>query len=129
MYVWHVGHGTPNRPFIQPTPLDGQIAPYAGFPSVAAARGFLPMQNDTRRWDWNSNDADVCCITKDPHDPLSANRSWVIWGAGTQGRPPKPPLTKANHCANVVGTANMSLSQLLADHFKPRSTGPVVAAG
>ena len=49
----------------------------------------------------------------------NASVSYVIWGAGTQGRAPKPPLTKANHCANVVATANLSLPQLLAAHFKP----------
>jgi hypothetical protein len=68
-------------------------------------------------WDWNSNDADLCCMTT---DPKMANLSYVIWGAGTQGRTPKPPLTKANHCANVVATANVSLPHLLADHFRPQ---------
>ena len=60
---------------------DGQVSPYANFPAVAAARGFLPMENTTR-WDWNSNDADVCCITKDQGSAYSTNTSWVIWGAG-----------------------------------------------
>jgi hypothetical protein len=67
------------------------------------------------RWDWNSNDADVCCM----NSAANSSVSYVIWGAGTQGRKPKAPLTKANHCANVVATANVSLPQLLADHFKP----------
>ena len=40
-------------------------------------------------------------------------------GAGMQGRKPNPPLTKANHCANVVATANMSLPEVMAAHFKP----------
>ena len=48
-----------------------------------------------------------------------AKKSYVIWGAGTQGRKPDLPLTKANHCANVVATANMSLPELMAAHFKP----------
>ncbi len=100
-----------NAPFIEPTVEDGQIAPFAGFPKVAESRGFLPMANDTSRWDWNSNDADVCCMG-------GGNSSWVIWGAGTQGAAPKPPLSKANHCANIVATANLSLAQLLVDHFK-----------
>ena len=66
---------------------------------------------------WNSNDADVCCMNSGGEP----NKSYVIWGAGTQGRAPDVPLTKRNHCANVVGTANVSLPQLLADHFKPVS--------
>ena len=69
---------------------------------------------NTARWDWNSNDADVCCMNM----PRAAGRSFVVWGAGTQGKAPKPPLTKANHCTNVVATANMSLPQLLAAHFQ-----------
>jgi hypothetical protein len=79
------------------------------------------MEN-TSRWDWNSNDADVCCITS-TSDERYATKSFVIWGAGTQGRVPEPPLTKANHCANVVATANMSLPELLAAHFKPTNQG------
>ena len=102
---------SPNRPFIEPSPADGTIAPYAGFPELAQARGFVPMEN-TSRWDWNSNDADVCCMNS------KADVSYVVWGAGTQGRTPHPPLTKANHCANVIATANISLPQLLANHFK-----------
>ena len=69
------------------------------------------------RWDWNSNDADVCCMNS---PATSSASSYVIWGAGTQGRTPDPPLTIANHCANVVAVANTSLPQLLADHFKHR---------
>ena len=63
---------------------------------------------------WNSNDADVCCMGKGGEHGVS----YVIWGAGTQGKAPEPPLTKANHCANVVGVANVSLPHLLADHFE-----------
>jgi hypothetical protein len=107
---------SPNAPFIKPTPKDGTVSPFAGFPAVASARGFDPMAADTSRWDWNSNDADVCCMNA----AAGTNQSWVIWGAGTQGKAPKPPLTRANHCANVVAVANVSLPQLLADHFKQK---------
>merc|ERR1740117_596849 len=100
--------------------MDGTVSEFAGFPAIAAARGFEPMENTTR-WDWNSNDADVCCMNSGGEEGVS----YVIWGAGTQGQAPLQPLTKANHCANVVATANVSLPQLLADHFKQR---PVVRA-
>ena len=83
------------------------------------------MEKDVSGWDWNSNDADVCCMNMyavvdegDAGVPLLAASSYVVWGAGTQGRTPHPPLTRANHCANVVATANVSLPQLLANHFK-----------
>ena len=60
----------------------------------------------------------VCCITKDQGSVYAQNASWVVWGAGTQGRAPKPPLTRANHCANVVATAGVPLPELLSNHFK-----------
>jgi hypothetical protein len=108
---------SPNAPFLEPTELDAQVAPYAGFPAVAEQRMFRPMAGDNwTKWDHNSNDADVCCMTT---DPAFQNTSLVIFGAGTQGAPPKPPLTKANHCANIVATASMGLPQLLARHFDP----------
>ena len=66
------------------------------------------MEN-TMLWDWNSNDADVCCITKDAASIYSTNNSFVIWGADTQGGTPEPPNTKANHCCNIVATSAMSL--------------------
>ena len=104
---------SPHAPFIAPSPADGLVAPFNGFPAVAAARGFGPMATpNTDRWDWNSNDADVCCMDMD------AERSYVVWGAGTQGHAPKPPLTKANHCTNVVVISNVSLPQLLTSHFE-----------
>jgi len=108
---------SPNAPFLAPSAADAQISNLFGFtPQRAAARGFTPMAGaaNVTRWDLNSNDADVCCMTKDAR---FANTSLVVWGAGTQGRPPKAPLTKANHCANVIAQAPMSLPQLLAAHF------------
>lgn len=102
-----------NAPFIKPTPADAQVSPFAAFPKVANERGFDPMNEDWTRYDWNSNDADVCCMTSDVYD-----KAYVIWGAGTQGKTPKPPLTRANHCTNVVAVANISLSELLMKHFE-----------
>jgi hypothetical protein len=105
--------------FIAPSAADAQVSNFAGFnASVAVARNFTPNMEgpqNYKRWDWNSNDADVCCMTKDAR---YATKSYVIWGAGTQGGTPKPPLTRANHCANVVATAAMSLPELLAAQFK-----------
>lgn len=108
---------SPNAPFLEPSEADAQVAPFAGFPAVATQRLFPPMSGDNwTKWDHNSNDADVCCMTT---DPAFATQAYVVYGAGTQGAAPKPPLTKANHCVNVVATANMSLPALLARHFEP----------
>lgn len=112
-----------NTPWIESSAADAQISNIAGFNSdVAKTRKFAPDMagpSNYSRWDWNSNDADVCCMTKNKSSVYATSKSWVLWGAGTQGKAPKPPLTRANHCANVVAAANMSLPELLAAHFKP----------
>ena len=117
---------SPNRPFIQPTRADAQVAPYNGFPAVQEIRGFPPMSCDQcwTKWDWNSNDADVAYL--DPSNSSNSNKTWIIWGAGTQGKIPKPPLTLANHCTNVVAVANMSLANLFQHHFLLRDTPTAV---
>ena len=113
---------TANTPWIASSAADAQVSNIAGFNAqVAEARFFSPDMvgpSNYTRWDWNSNDADVCCMTKNKTSVYATSKSWVIWGAGTQGKTPKPPLTRANHCANIVATANMSLPELLAAHFK-----------
>jgi len=83
-------------------------------PLLLPMRLLLPPPLTLQRRDHNSNDADVCCITS---DAKFAKSSLVVYGAGTQGGTPKPPLTRANHCANVVATANVSLLELMARHF------------
>ena len=40
---------------------DGAVAPFAGFASDAVRKDFPVMEKDVPAWDWNSNDADVCC--------------------------------------------------------------------
>merc|ERR1712125_207124 len=55
---WELSSQTP---FINPSPDDAVVSPYAGFHEVVAERGFDLMSADWKRWDWNSNDADVCC--------------------------------------------------------------------
>jgi len=52
------------------------------------------------------------------NDTAYAHKSWVVYGAGTQGRAPKPPLTSANHAINAVAEAPVSLPELLAAHFR-----------
>ena len=104
-----------NRPFIQPTARDALVSPFAGFSYFAKDRGFIPDMENATLWDWYSNDADVCCVTKDTE---YQHKSYIVWGAGTQGQAPLPPLTKKNFCANVVGVANLSLPELMIAHFQ-----------
>eukprot|EP00666_Eupelagonemidae_sp_cell4sb_P012889 gene12889-biopygen38218 len=44
---------------------------------------------------------------------LDVKGSYVIWGAGTQGRSPEAPLDGAKAGVNVVATADMPLDKLL----------------
>ena len=97
-----------SRPLIAPTAADATVSPLGGFPANAARMGFGPMEGHPEAWDWNSNDGDVCCSG-------SANGSWLVWGASTQGRKPTPPVTHG--CANVVGHSALPLAELLAAYF------------
>eukprot|EP01062_Namystynia_karyoxenos_P003265 TRINITY_DN1115_c0_g1_i1.p2 TRINITY_DN1115_c0_g1~~TRINITY_DN1115_c0_g1_i1.p2 ORF type:complete len:358 (+),score=94.89 TRINITY_DN1115_c0_g1_i1:63-1076(+) len=95
---------------VQPSPADAAVAPYVGFPEDASRKDFDPMHANWKDWDWNSNDADVCC------HGVSEGGSWLIWGAGTQGAKPHPPVTV--DCTNVVGFANVTLPRLLESFFE-----------
>eukprot|EP00039_Didymoeca_costata_P007837 m.104457 g.104457 ORF g.104457 m.104457 type:complete len:145 (-) comp13843_c0_seq2:18-452(-) len=65
-----------------------------------AHKPFVPYWRDNpHSWDENSNDADLCCIHENVSD------TYIIWGASTQGRSPKPPLTGTDAGTNVVGMA------------------------
>ena len=75
---------SPNAPFIMHTEADAKVSPFAGFPAVQEARGFGPMAgNNWSRWDWNSNDAYVCCMT--PSAPK--DQAWVVWGRVRRASP------------------------------------------
>lgn len=117
-------------PFISPSEQDAQPAPFQGFPARASKVGsppykyvgipspdpfvpFDPVWSDNyASWDHNSNDGDICCM----HADLK-NSSYVIWGAGTQGGKPSPPLDGTDACVNVIATAKMPLYDLLASYF------------
>eukprot|EP00041_Stephanoeca_diplocostata_P003034 m.31478 g.31478 ORF g.31478 m.31478 type:complete len:923 (-) comp13977_c0_seq1:581-3349(-) len=97
-------------PLIYPTPNDANVAPYAGFPAVAAAEGFGPMHDHWTYWDHNSNDGDVCCMHP------NASGSWLVWGASTQGGKPTPPVTHGS--TNALGrNATTPLPRLLEAYF------------
>lgn len=117
-------------PFIYPSAGDALIADVNGFSAVSTIKGsppqkyvnvpedfpFIPfnpvwMSNWTS-WSLNSNDGDFCCQHHDVPD------TWIIWGASTQGRAPKPPLTGTDASTNSVATkTGMTLNALLSAYF------------
>ena len=72
-----------NTPWIASSAADARVSNIAGFDAaVAAARHFTPDMEgpvNYKRWDWNSNDADVCCMTKNSTSVYATSRSWVLW--------------------------------------------------
>jgi hypothetical protein len=118
-------------PFIAPSPEDGLVAPFAGFPAVAATEKGSPPQAHVNvpepfpfvpfdpvwtanwsSWALNSNDADVCCQHANVSD------AWLIYGTSTQGRPPKAPLDGTDAGTNSVAVQRgVSINQLLAAYF------------
>eukprot|EP01065_Artemidia_motanka_P028046 TRINITY_DN33257_c0_g1_i1.p2 TRINITY_DN33257_c0_g1~~TRINITY_DN33257_c0_g1_i1.p2 ORF type:complete len:334 (+),score=96.20 TRINITY_DN33257_c0_g1_i1:61-1062(+) len=97
---------------ISPTAADAQVAPFCGFPENEVRKGFPVMSANWDHWDWNSNDADVCCM----HPDVSSG--WLVWGAGTQGRAPKPPVPGFPDCINAVGNSSLKLPDLLPAFFE-----------
>ena len=93
-----------------PGPGDGAISPYAGFAHDAARKKFPVMSRDIGAWDWNSNDADVCCTG-------GSSPSFLVWGASTQGAKSRLPAGSPS-CINAIGRANMTLVELLEAFFR-----------
>ena len=95
------------RTLIAPTPGDAEVARLAGFPGKEARRkGFYAapaMEEHYDRWDYNSNDGDVCCSD-------GSTGAWLVWGASSQGG-----VCQAKHCStNAVGhNASLTLRQML----------------
>jgi hypothetical protein len=123
-----------SSPFLSPSEEDALIAPYVDFSARAAIVGapsntgvgvpapfpprpFQPywMGGNWTSWAQNNNDADVCCMHKDVQE------AYVIWGASTQGRSPKPPLDGRDAGTNSVGVAAMPLTQMLSSYFNSTS--------
>ncbi|CAB9507939.1 expressed unknown protein [Seminavis robusta] len=117
---WELSH---HRPFLQPSHRDALVAPYNGFPAAQESRQFPPMHQDWTKWDWNSNDADIAYYNDSSISDLNNNHkpTFLVWGAGTQGRQPKPPLTVETQCANVVAVTNVSIRALFEAQFKSAS--------
>jgi hypothetical protein len=88
---------------------DAKVAPYAGFPANAARKNFPVLEKDLSGWDWNSNDADVCCTG-------GSTPAFIIWGASTQGgKSALPPGSPSS--VNALGRRNSTLAELLTAFF------------
>lgn len=127
--VWEESNPSP---FIVPSEEDAGVAPYSDFagrirtlglgsppnkyvgvPEPFPHRPYVPYWTGTNwsAWVANSNDADICCMHAD------VTEAYVIWGASTQGRPPKSPLTGTDAGTNAVGVAPMPLTTMLTRYF------------
>ena len=96
-------------PTLVGTQGDGAVAPFAGFAKDAVRKDFAVMEKDVPAWDWNSNDADVCCTG-------GSSPSYLIWGASTQGgKSHLPPGSPSS--TNAIGMANMTLEAMLGAFF------------
>jgi hypothetical protein len=91
-------------------PGDGAVSPFAGFAKDAARKDFPVMSKDVPAWDWNSNDADVCCSG-------GSSPSYIVWGASTQGAKSRLPAGSPS-CVNAIGVANMTLPEQLQAFFE-----------
>lgn len=129
--AWEVSSPSP---FLAPSAGDALVSPFQGFAAAAARKGsppaahvgvpedfpFVPFDpvwaSNYASWSLNSNDADFCCMHVD------VTTAHLIWGASTQGRPPKPPLDGTDASTNSVATAPMPLTELLAAYFNASSS-------
>lgn len=90
-------------------PGDGAIAPYVGFAKDAKRKEFDVLAAHLDEWDWNSNDADVCCLG-------GSVGAFIIWGASTQGGASKLPPGVPG-MTNAIGFRNSTLQELLEAFF------------
>jgi hypothetical protein len=113
-------------PFIAPSADDGLVASIGGGPENVrrsdfwyAARGqntTSAMLANLEDWDWNSNDADVCCESW--HGAQDVIKSYVIWGPSSQGAQPRGGLNGPS-CMQAIAVAEMPLDKMLQSYFVP----------
>ena len=107
--------------FITASPDDGKIAPYANFaanvlrvPNASALLQDVRENFANREWDFDSNDADVCCESWG--GAREVKRSYVVWGISSQGQPPTGNLSGTTSYQGL-GEADMPLGALLQSYF------------
>jgi hypothetical protein len=123
LYAWE-----PAVTMISPTIADNQVAPFNGFAKDALRKGFDNMMKNSSAWDLYSNDGDICCTDQAAAAAAghgSANQSWLVWGASTQGA--DCGIYAPNHSAahnddqvcstNAIATYDGTADELLASFF------------
>lgn len=112
-------------PFIAPSLADGQVADgFVGNPATIAesddwflARGLnttTEMLQHLTDWDWNSNDADMCCESWGGASEVT--RAYFNWGPSSQGARPRGNLTGPS-CMQALGVGNATLDVVLQSYF------------
>ena len=110
----------PQQPFIQPSSDDNQTSQYVGNPTTMARNG-PSWWKTLSRWDWNSNDADMCCESWEPSGRVAAalarrpdkQQGWAIWAPSSQG--------KGVLAAQALASSGLDLAQVLQSYFPGQS--------
>ena len=116
-------------PFIQPSPADGQVAPFANFSESVASSNVtsvmlanLRQANfSARQWDFDSNDADICCESWGGAAEVTS--AYINWGISSQGQGAKGDLRGGPTVFQGIGTANVTLDKLLQSYFVSADDG------
>ena len=82
----------PEQPLLRPSQDDARASPFVGNPATMAAHA-PSWWRTVSRWDFNSNDADMCCETWEPSGvvrrALAAREDkqmgWFVWAPSSQG--------------------------------------------
>ena len=106
----------PAQPFIQPSQDDANASPLVGNPETMAAHA-PGWWRTLSRWDWNSNDADMCCEEWEPTGTVARalaarrdrQRGWVIWAPSSQG--------KGVLAAQALASSSQPLDAVLQSYF------------
>jgi hypothetical protein len=111
-----------DEPFIQPSPADGLVAPVANFSASVTSSNASAMLADlrqanfsARQWDFDSNDADVCCESWGGAAEVTS--AFVNWGISSQGQGAKGNLRGGPTVFQGIATANITLDKLLQSYF------------
>ena len=116
----------PEEPFIQPSEDDAMASGHVGNPATMQRNG-PAWWRQLAKWDWNSNDADMCCEDWEPSGKVKAalagradgQKGWVIWAPSSQGR--------AVLAAQALASSSSSLQTVLQSYF-PTVPGPAPAS-
>ena len=95
---------------------DQSLSPYVGNPETVA-RDAPSWWRTLAKWDWNSNDADMCCENWEPSGAVAealasrkdGQQGWVIWAPSSQG--------KGVLAAQALASSQQPLDTVLQSYF------------